>query len=122
MSNTETTLAMHTILAIGLESELMDRLVLGDDAPEVVSLNSFQEALPLLTTAEVSTVLIDSRSSSQLRDDVSMLLADTPVTTTIILVMHPSDFVSAEMFSALGVKTLQSPVTHEALCEAMAQA
>ncbi|MBD3647421.1 MAG: hypothetical protein HUJ31_08230 [Pseudomonadales bacterium] len=110
-----------TILAIGLQPELQDQLSTGKSEPQVVSTNSFQEALPLLTTSDVSMILIDSRSSSQLRDDVSMLLADTPVTTTIILVMHPSDLVSAEVFSALGVKTLQSPVTHEALCEAMAQ-
>lgn len=108
-----------TILAIGLEPALLNQLTKGS-ACNLVTAQSFQEAIPLLTTAEVSSVLIDSQSSSQLRSDINLLLADTPVTTSIVLILHPTDFVSAESYSALGVKTLESPVSSDALTEVLA--
>lgn len=107
-----------TILAIGLTSELVRELVSTNGA-NIVTADSFQQATPLLAAADVSTILIDSRSSSQLRDDINMLLADTPVTTTIVLITHPSDLISAETYSALGVKTVQSPTSVEMINEAL---
>lgn len=107
-----------TILAIGLTSDLVRELVSTNGA-NIVTADSFQEATPLLMAADVSTILIDSRSSSRLRNDINMLLADTPVTTTIVLITHPSDLISAETYSALGVKTVQSPTSAEMINEAL---
>ncbi len=115
-----TSMMPSTILAIGLEAELLNSLTQGSSPdPDIVAATSFDEALAMLRTADVSTVLIDSRSSSQLREDVNMLLADTPVTTTIVLIIHPSDFVSPEIYAALGVRTLESPVSAETLTQAL---
>lgn len=107
-----------TILAIGLTSELVAELV-NTNGANIVTAENFQQAVPLLVAADISTILIDSRSSCQLRNDINMLLADTPVTTTIVLIIHPSDLISAETYSALGVKTINSPTSVDVINEAL---
>lgn len=107
-----------TILAIGLDPDLEAELTRQNQA-YIVTAVSFQEALRLLDTTDVSTILIDSRSSSQLRADINVLLADTPVTTSIVLITHPFDLVSPESYSALGVKTIHGPASVEKIEEAL---
>jgi len=108
-----------TVLVIGLDPELLDQIQVRHGT-HIVTAPDFKSALSVLQTTDISAVLIDSRSSSQLRDDINMLLADTPVTTSINLIIHPSDIVSPEMYSALGVKTLHSPVSVDTLNKVLA--
>ncbi|MEX2489604.1 MAG: hypothetical protein WD356_08790 [Pseudomonadales bacterium] len=105
-----------TVLTIGLDPDLETELA-HQNRTNIVTTVSYQEALELLATTDVSTILIDSRSSSQLRADINMLLADTPVTTSIVLITHPFDLVSAESYAALGVKTIHGPASVERIQE-----
>lgn len=107
-----------TVLTIGLDPDLETELG-HQNRTNIVATVSFQKALQLLAKTDVSTILIDSRSSSQLRADINMLLADTPVTTSIILITHPFDLVSAESYAALGVRTIRGPASAEEIEEVL---
>ncbi len=111
---------MMSILGIGLDAEIRANLAsLNTFDDEVVYLDKLDDAGPLFSSEDVSLVLVDSHASDHLREDMNHLLGETSLTTRIILITHPSDMLSTETYAALGITTLDSPVTAEKLEEAI---
>lgn len=106
---------MHlTILGIGLESALTDLVDPEGERHRLISASNFEQGMRL-ATHEVNTIVIDSRVSTKLRSEIISLLGKTPVTTNIILITHPTDEETIESLSGLGIRTISSPVTPDAL-------
>jgi len=107
---------MMSILGIGLDAELKNSLSNMDSLEEeVICLDHLEQASPLFESEDVSLILVDSHATNHLKEDMNQLLGETPLTTKIILITHPSDMLSSEAYTALGITTLDSPVSSETL-------
>lgn len=101
-----------TILGIGLESDTSASLSsLQKRGFQTINIDSFDQAEEVVDSTELFAVMVDSHASSKIREDINLLLAETPLTTKIVLITHPSDMISKESFQALGVKTVESDIS-----------
>ncbi len=103
-----------TILGIGLESGLTGLVDPDGESHGLISASNLEQGMHLVTQ-EVNTIVVDSRVSAKLRPEIISLLGKTPVTTDIIVITHPTDEETIESLSGLGIKTISSPVTPDAL-------
>jgi hypothetical protein len=92
----------QTVLAIGLEPT--QAASLGGS----VHLVTVPEAEKLLQNEEVGTVILDSRATSSLDDDIQRLLAATSITTRFVLIS--ATIASEADYSGMGIETLEPPV------------
>lgn len=107
-----------TVLGIGLDSGMSESLSnLKIKGFETIRTENFAEAEDILDNTDLAAIMVDSRASPKIREDINALLAETPLTTTIVLVVHPSDMISTETFQALGVKTIGSPASADDLAQ-----
>jgi len=107
-----------TILGIGLEQGTLNSLsALADRGFQTIETTSFEEAGKVVDNTDVYAVLVDSHATQKIREDINRLLAETPVTTKIVLVTHPKDMISCEQFKALGVNTIDSKITSDDLVQ-----
>lgn len=105
-----------TILGIGLDSRLSKSLSdLENRGFNAVRAENLVEAGTILSQMDLEVVMVDSHATTRIREDINTLLAETPLTTKIVLITHASDMISTETFRALGVKTIKSPATAQEL-------
>lgn len=105
-----------TILGIGLESDTSASLSsLEKKGFQAIYIESFDDAEEVVDSTDLFAVMVDSHASAKIREDINLLLAETPLTTKIVLITHPSDMISRESFQALGVQTIDSSISVDEL-------
>ncbi len=99
-----------TILAIGLNTSLIKELN-AVEPKEFFNTNCCSEAIDLLQSQEVTTILFDSNASRTVETDLHQLLSATPVTTLIVLITPTTNISDNQTFSDLGITTLTAPIS-----------
>ncbi len=99
-----------TILAIGLNTSLFDKLNAVKPI-EIVNTNCCSEAIDVLLLQEVTTIVFDSNASSNIEADLHKLLSATPITTHIVLITPTTNINDNQSLSDLGITTLTAPVS-----------
>ena len=112
-----------TILAIDLDNKILaqnqpdldptlQRLVQdhgGLDPNNIVYARNISEAINIIAHLDdLSAIIVDSRVSTKLRHDISLLLGYTPITTKVAILLHSSDLINRETLEALGVITIKA--------------
>ena len=64
---------------------------------------------------DISLIIIDSKASKCLAEEIIQLLGSTLLTTKILILTHPDDLINRENYSALGVLTQSSPHAKQTL-------
>ena len=112
-----------TILAIDLDNQILtenqsdldpilQRLVQdqgGLDPKNIVYARNISEAINIIARLDdLLAIIVDSRVSTKLRHDISLLLGYTPITTKVAILLHSSDLINRETLAALGVITVKT--------------
>ncbi len=109
------------ILDISLDPAVMNQLraVLATSDPSVQIHHSetTQEALVHISEHDIDMILVDVRVLPKLRKEINELLANTSLTTKIILLESPEEIIDLEPFSHLGLETISLPLSLEKLQE-----
>jgi DNA-binding NarL/FixJ family response regulator len=115
---------MLTILDISLDTYVKEQLQAahqsGDADVEFHHSETTQEALDHISDHDIDVILVDVRVLPKLRKEINELLANTPLTTKIILLESPDEVVNLEPFAHLGLKSIPLPLSPAELQEAIA--
>lgn len=115
---------MVAILDISLNSDLKEQLQAvtssGELDLEVHHSETTEEALVQINDYDIDVILVDVRVLPKLRKEINELLANTSLTTRIILLESPDEVVNVERFSQMGLKTIYLPLDSAKLKEAIA--
>ncbi|MEJ6593407.1 MAG: hypothetical protein QNL99_15625 [SAR86 cluster bacterium] len=112
-----------TILAIGIDNQTLEKAqpdldaVLrrlaqnheGLDPTNIIHASNVPEAIDIIARPdELSAILVDSRASTQLLHDITLLLGYTPITTDVVILLRATDTIDRETLAALGVITVDA--------------
>ena len=81
----------------------------GLDPKNIVYARNVSEAINIIARLDdLLAIIVDSRVSTKLRHDISLLLGYTPITTKVAILLHSSDLINRETLAALGVITVDA--------------
>lgn len=110
---------MVTILDISLDPTVRDQLravlASGDASIQIHHSETTEEALDHIRTHDIDIIMVNVRVLPKLRKEINELLANTPLTTKIILLESPEEIVDLEPFSHLGLETISLPLSLQKL-------
>jgi hypothetical protein len=117
-SKQQTPPAVHSIRDI--REHLHGQDLPEQDSPEkkldITHTDDIQQAIDIaLDSDDISLIIIDSKASKRLAEDIGRLLGSTLLTTKILILTHPDDLINRENYSALGVFTQKSPNARQTL-------
>jgi len=114
---------MLTILDISLDPSVRDQmravLATSDSSVHIHHSETTQEALLHISNHDIDVILVDVRVLPKLRKEINELLANTSLTTKIILLESPEEIVDLEPFSHLGLETISLPLSLDKVKEAI---
>ena len=102
---------VQPVLAIGLDQNLKASLT------DCFHVTSILEAEELLLEVEVTIIVLNAIKQASLQEDVHRLLANTPLTTQLILITAQE----TDNYTELGINVLTSPVENDQLTSAIAE-
>jgi len=102
------------ILAIGLNMNLTDQLNIAHPSRVTIT-ESCDEAINVLRLWDISTIVMDSGASVNVKQDIEKLLSATPITTKIVLITPITDVTANKEYSSLGITTITGPISEDEL-------
>tara|TARA_E500000331_G_scaffold352911_1_gene402516 strand:- start:2343 stop:2663 length:321 start_codon:yes stop_codon:yes gene_type:complete len=102
---------VQPVLAIGLDQNLKESLT------DCFHVTSTLEAEELLLEVEVTIIVLNAIQPVSLQEDVHRLLANTPLTTQLILITTQE----MDNYTELGINVLTSPIENHQLTSAITE-
>ena len=112
---------MITVLDISHDPSVRDQLravlATSSSTAQIHHSETTQQALDHISNHDIDIILVDVRVLPKLRKEINDLLANTSLTTKIILLESPEEIVDLEPYSHLGLQTTCLPLSLKKLEE-----